>query len=1191
MSTKTKLFIVSLITLWGIFASGSLALAQTVVPTCNSATIYGTVTTNGNPTDAWFEWGPTQSLGNSTAHQTFYSDSNFSQSISGLAQNTTYYYRAMASNVYGTAVGTIKYFTTSTCSVTPITNPTASLTADNTNLTYNGSTYLHWSSTNATSCVGTGFNTNNTTSGNYYTGALTNTTTYGITCYGGTSTTPAYSSVTVIVNQPVVNPPTVTLTADNQNVPYDGSTYIHWTPTNATSCTGSGGANGWSGTKSITGGSFYTGALTYTATYNINCTNSAGQANASVTVNVPSQSIMSGTLALNPSSCIIQSGSGTCSSILSWSTTNPQGTSVVTSSYPSSNTPVATGNSGSQSVAIPYSSRSFYLYNNNILLDQKTATSSCASNTSWNGSICAPSTSQNPTVSLTADNQNVSYGGSTYLHWSSANTTSCVGTNFNTNSATSGSYYTGALTNTTTYSIICYNTNAIGNPSISDSVTITVGGQPVSNPTVSLTADNQNVSYNSATYLRWSSTNATSCVSNGGNWNGNQALSGNFYTGILLNTTTYNITCTNGNGSATASTTVTVDNQPSSNPTVTLTAINQNVSYNGSTYIHWTSTSATSCVGTGFNTSGAISGSYYTGALTNTMNYGIICYGANGTSANASTTVVVGNQPYGNINITTNGATNVGTSYATLNGFVSSNGTISVNAWFEWGTSSSFGNQTNQINYGMTSGTSYNYYLSGLMQNTTYYYRAVAQGNDGQIAYGNSMSFTTTNDYSGCTYNCYSGQPMVTTYSATTTSTTSAILNGFVDPNGSSATRWFEWGNSYSYLYTSTNKTYQGSYASNFSESIYNLVPNTIYYYRAAAQGSNGVIIYGNTLTFTTSYSGGIYNYNNVCDSYGGGYYGYGTCTPTATTTLATNIGQSSARLGGLGLVNGNIYTSGYFEYGTSQAFGSTTTTMSIGTASSNPFFADVYNLASGTTYYYRAVVTNQYGSSYGDTLNFTTLSPTYVNSNPGPVYTKTTVVTNTSTAGTAVNSKSSLALLSVSRDGENITKGDTVEYVINYKNVSSKNLKNVVLQVAIPKELEFVETNRGYFSTDNGTVIANIGGLNSQEEGSVSIRIKVTTDAQTGKIVVITANLAYTRTDNNTQEEVFAYAKNTVQDSGAVQQGALAFLFGNGFLPTTLIGWLLLILLLTLVVLAVKKAYSEANFVLAPKSSTKSHS
>ena len=45
------------------------------------------------------------------------------------------------------------------------------------------------------------------------------------------------------------------------------------------------------------------------------------------------------------------------------------------------------------------------------------------------------------------------------------------------------------------------------------------------------------------------------------NWNGSRNINGTFYTGNLINTTTYYITCTNASGYANDSVTVTVRNQ------------------------------------------------------------------------------------------------------------------------------------------------------------------------------------------------------------------------------------------------------------------------------------------------------------------------------------------------------------------------------------------------------------------------------------------------------------------------------------------------------------------------------------------------------------------------------------------------------------------------------------------------------
>jgi len=99
---------------------------------------------------------------------------------------------------------------------------------------------------------------------------------------------------------------------------------------------------------------------------------------------------MSGTLTPASPHCFIIPGLSDCNVNLSWTTTNPEAISSVTSPYPSANTIVATGNSGSQSVTVPYRSRDFYLYNNNQLLDESHATASCADDSSWNGTMCVP---------------------------------------------------------------------------------------------------------------------------------------------------------------------------------------------------------------------------------------------------------------------------------------------------------------------------------------------------------------------------------------------------------------------------------------------------------------------------------------------------------------------------------------------------------------------------------------------------------------------------------------------------------------------------------------------------------------------------------------------------------------------------------------------------------------------------------
>jgi hypothetical protein len=787
---------------------------------------------------------------------------------------------------------------------------------------------------------------------------------------------------------------------------------------------------------------------------------------------------------------------------------------------------------------------------------------------------CQPITPTNPTVTLTATPSSINSGQYSTLTWSSTNATGGCSAPWTQSTATSGSMVVYP-TSTTNYSITC--SGASGTTPATDSATVVVNTiQPVNNPTVSLTANPTSINSGGTSNLSWRSSNATYCTSS--NFNIDNAINNSFGVNVYpTSTTTYSITCYGGTGTtpATDSATVVVNTiQPVNNPTVSLTANPTSINSGSSSNVRWTSSYTNSCAGTNFDTGNATNNSLGVNVYpTVTTTYSITCYGTNGGSVSDSVTVYVNGQQNQIPTVTTNVATNIGDTYATLNGYVSSNGSNqNVNTWFEWSTNQYNFTQTPQTYYGSASNTPISAYVGGLSQNTTYYFRAAAQVNGGQIIYGNIQPFNTTG--SNYCYNCYdNNQTSVTTYAATGITDTSATLNGYASSNGIyyNTTTWFQWGTSYGSLYSNTNTTQ--SYGSSFSQPIYNLTPNTLYYFRAVAENSNGSPTYGNIQSFTTT--GSSYYNNNTCNN----QYNYNynsnnyACAPTAITTTATNIDSSSAKLVGLGMSNSSSYytsnTTAYFEYGTTYSLGTVTPTQNIGNTQSTPFYQNIFNLASDTTYYYRAVVSNQYGTSRGEILSFTTLGLNVPEDNVVYRYKTTTIVTNTA--------QGSLVSLNINHDGETINKDQALEYTVDYKNTSSKDLKDVVLQIYLPKELDFVGSSRGTFSTQNSTIVADIQNLAPQEEGNVLFTVKVNSDAETGKIIVTTANLSYTVSTTNAQAQVFAYSKNTIGDTNVTQLGALA-LFGSGFLPNTLLGWLILILLIVLIVLAVRKSYSGHN-------------
>jgi hypothetical protein len=211
-----------------------------------------------------------------------------------------------------------------------------------------------------------------------------------------------------------------------------------------------------------------------TTTYSWSCNGSGGGTNDSCSENV----VMSGSISA-PSSCTIPTNASSCSVTLTWSTTNPQGTSAVTTP---TNITVATGNDGSQSVSIPYDSKTFYLYNNANLLDQVTVSSGCGSGDSWDtsSSSCVSSPVETiPSVS-TSNISNITSSGATgggTISSDGGATVSVSGIVWNTtgspttaNSKTTDGWAIGGpwssnmsgLSASTKYYVKAYATNAVG---------------------------------------------------------------------------------------------------------------------------------------------------------------------------------------------------------------------------------------------------------------------------------------------------------------------------------------------------------------------------------------------------------------------------------------------------------------------------------------------------------------------------------------------------------------------------------------------------------------------------------------------------------------------------------------------------------------------------------------------------------
>jgi hypothetical protein len=215
--------------------------------------------------------------------------------------------------------------------------------------------------------------------------------------------------------------------------------------------------------------------------------------------------------------------------------------------------------------------------------------------------------------------------------------------------------------------------------------------------------------------------------------------------------------------------------------------------------------------------------------------------------------------------------------------------------------------------------------LTNLKPDTKYYVKSYVRTSYGLI-YGDQVSFTTEKTKL---------LPSVSTdQSVNALTVNSCAVNGLITENGndviSKSGICFSSTNSNPKTYNS-NVTYNSVAGSNLiSCNLINLKDNTKYYACAFATNSKGTA-YGNVVSFTT----------------------LPIKLPTLTTYQATKILSNSAQSGGL-------------SNSSERTFGSPNTS----------FTKSMTNLLPTTTYYVRAYAINNAGIGYGNTLSFTTSSP-----------------------------------------------------------------------------------------------------------------------------------------------------------------------------------------------------------------------
>ena len=275
------------------------------------------------------------------------------------------------------------------------------------------------------------------------------------------------------------------------------------------------------------------------------------------------------------------------------------------------------------------------------------------------------------------------------------------------------------------------------------------------------------------------------------------------------------------------------------------------------------------------------------------------------------------------------------------------NGGVATDVWFEWGTDYGLDNFSSTSIHAIGSSHethSISEEIYGLIPSMTYYFRVAIASNFG----------TATSDIKRITTPGL--PPVIKAENALHVSAHEADLSALVNPNGLDINVLFYYGLSPQDLdHVSKTLTLYGTIGEHITTTIRGLSPDTMYYYRAEAENSEG------------SSASKILSFSTLPLS-----------PPTIQTGEAIVISEYRVTLHGTVNPKG-LNTFAWFEWGTDPDLSDFSKTPN-GTFGydpvDRPFYRYLSDLKTGAIYYYRAAGYNSSGEIRGAILNFETPGP-----------------------------------------------------------------------------------------------------------------------------------------------------------------------------------------------------------------------
>lgn len=442
-------------------------------------------------------------------------------------------------------------------------------------------------------------------------------------------------------------------------------------------------------------------------------------------------------------------------------------------------------------------------------------------------------------------------------------------------------------------------------------------------------------------------------------------------------------------------------------------------------------------------------------------------------------------------------ASNISAGSAALTGTIQPNGSP-TSVWFDYGTTTSLGQQTAIQNAG--NGTNaVNVYstLANLQANTTYYFRAVAQNQYG-TAYGSVINFFTSGS------NSATAAPTIVNFYVNAPSGT---INATVDPHSQNVDAWVEYGTTAYLGQTTAVQTFQNSYGATaqFVFNLSNLNSGVTYYFRVVARNSYGTI-YGNIANFTASSQ-----YQPAPAPT------YSSAVPTAITKAASETDESSARLNSSVNPNG-AETTAWFEFGRSYTLRGAGGNRSLGFVPGETSFAIVLiGLKPGTAYYYRVAAKNSFGIKYGNILSFTTsgtsIDPATLPADGSDLQSETKPTIEPAIEPepkTEIgNSDATIGeILTLKTDNDTPTVGSDITLTVEYKNPNGDEISQAKIIITLPPSIDYLSSSIQPASKQNNVLTFEPGNLGGGAKGAINVKGNIKKNA--GSSLTFSASMQY---------------------------------------------------------------------------------